>query len=86
MKEKHIDKGKYTVKVYHRYLPKQLRDGLPMAQAVKNLSRNAVDLGLIPVGKIPWRRTWQPSPTLLPGEFMDREPAGQLRDTQENYM
>ena len=26
--------------------------------------------GLIPwVGKIPWRRKWQPTPVFLPGEF-----------------
>ena len=24
------------------------------------------------VGKIPWRRAWQPTPALLPGEPMDR--------------
>jgi len=25
------------------------------------------------VGKIPWRRKWQPPPVFLPGESMDRE-------------
>jgi len=25
------------------------------------------------VGKIPWRRKWQPTPVFLPGEGMDRE-------------
>ena len=31
---------------------------------------NAGDLGLIPgLGKIPWRRAWQPTPVFLPGEF-----------------
>ena len=25
------------------------------------------------VGKIPWRRTWQPTPVSLPGESRDRE-------------
>ena len=24
------------------------------------------------VGKIPWRRVWQPTPVFLPGESMDR--------------
>ena len=24
------------------------------------------------VGKIPWRRKWQPTPVFLPGESMDR--------------
>ena len=28
---------------------------------------NAGDMGLI-VGKIPWRRAWQPTPVFLPGE------------------
>ena len=38
---------------------------------VKNLPANAGDRthGLNPwVGKIPWRRTWQPTPVSLPGE------------------
>ena len=43
---------------------------------VKNLSANAGDsrdVGLIPVfdpcvGKIPWRKAWQPTPVFLPGE------------------
>ena len=29
------------------------------------------------VGKIPWRREWQPTPVFLPGEFHEqRSPAG----------
>ena len=37
---------------------------------VKNLPGNAGDrLGLdLGVGKIPWRREWQPTPVFLPGE------------------
>ena len=40
---------------------------------VKNLPANAAerrDVGSIPglVGKIPWRKAWQPTPVLLPGE------------------
>ena len=38
---------------------------------VKNLPAKAGDmrLGFDPrVGKIPWRKTWQPTPVLLPGE------------------
>ena len=36
------------------------------------------DLGLIPsVGKIPWRKAWQPTPVFLPGESpWTEEPAG----------
>ena len=37
---------------------------------VKNLPANAGDVGSIPgVGKIPWRRAWQPSPVILSGKF-----------------
>ena len=31
------------------------------------------DLGSIPLGKIAWRRKWQPAPVFLPGESHDRE-------------
>jgi len=40
---------------------------------VKNSPANAGDprgAGLIlGVGKIPWRRAWQPTPVFMPGEF-----------------
>ena len=36
---------------------------------VKNLPVSAGGAGLIPVGKTPWRRTWQPSLVFLPREF-----------------
>ena len=47
--------------------------GFPGASAVKNPLANAGDAGSIPgwipgVGKIPWRRKWQPTPVFLPGE------------------
>ena len=38
---------------------------------IKNLPANVGDIGdmhLIPVGKIPQRRAWQPTPVFLPGE------------------
>ena len=42
---------------------------------VKNSPANAGDVkspGFDPwVGKIPWRRAWQPTPAFLPGEPMD---------------
>ena len=43
--------------------------GFPGGSVVKNLPANAGDAGSIPawVGKIPWRRTWQPTPIFLPG-------------------
>ena len=41
-----------------------------VAQMVKNLPANARKPGFNPwVGKIPWRRDWQPTPVFLPGEF-----------------
>ena len=40
-----------------------------MAQMVKYLPVMQEILGFNPwVGKIPWRRKWQPSPALLPGK------------------
>ena len=36
----------------------------------KNLFANAGDPGFDPrIGKIPWRRQWQPTPVFLPREF-----------------
>ena len=45
--------------------------GLPGGSVVKNLvcsAEVAGDAGSIPVGKIPWRRAWQPAPVFLSGE------------------
>ena len=37
--------------------------------STRNPPANAGDLGSIPgVGKIPWRRKWQPTPVSLPGQ------------------
>ena len=36
---------------------------------VKNPHVNTGDRFYLWVGKIPWRRTWQPTPLFLPGEF-----------------
>ena len=42
----------------------------PVTQMVKKSACNAGDLGLISeVGKIPWRREWQPTPVFFPAEF-----------------
>ena len=44
-----------------------------VALVLKNPPVNAGDVrdeGLIPgLGRFPWRRTWQPTPVFLPGEF-----------------
>jgi len=48
-----------------------------MALVVKNLCASAGDIRdrFDPwVGKIPWRRAWQPTPGFLPGESPDRGP------------
>ena len=44
---------------------------------------NTGDVGLIPgsdpwVGKIPWRRKWQPTPVFSPGKFHGQEEPGGL--------
>ena len=40
-----------------------------VAQMVKASAYNVGDPGVIPgIGKIPWRRKWQPTPVFLPGE------------------
>ena len=42
------------------------KEGFPGVPVVKNLPAKA---GEDPwVGKLPWRRVWQPSPAFLPGE------------------
>ena len=42
----------------------------PGGSDVKEFACNAGDLGSIPgLGRFPWRRTWQPPPVFLPGEF-----------------
>ena len=61
--------------------------GFPGSMVVKNLPANAGDkrCGFDPwVGKIPWRRAWQPTPVLLPEEslkksLMGYSPRGQKR-------
>ena len=43
-----------------------------MALELKNMTANSGDMRcrLIPqVGKIPWRRKWQPTPVFMPGEY-----------------
>ena len=55
--------------------PKQR--GFPGGTVVKNPPANAGDTrrcGSNPwIGKIPWRRTWQPTPVFFPREYKDRK-------------
>ena len=54
----------------------------PGGTAVKESACNAGDWGSIPwVGKIPWRRNWQPTPVFLPRESPWTEEAGRLQPT-----
>ena len=61
------------IHIYHVYLWASL-----VAQMVKNLPAMQ---GQIPgsglwVRKIPWRREWQPTPVVLPGEFYGQRSLG----------
>ena len=60
-----------------------LSRGFPGRSDSKESTCNTGDLGSIPgfdswVGKIPWRRAWQPTPVLLPGESPWTEETGGL--------
>ena len=58
------------------------RYGFPSSSAGKESAYNAGDLGSIPgLGKIPWRRSWQPIPVFLPGESPWTEEPGGLPST-----
>ena len=52
-----------TFKDFEKFHP------FPASSNGKESACNAGDLGLIPgVRKIPWRKTWQPTPVFLPGK------------------
>ena len=55
--------------------------GFPGTSASKESANNAGDLaGFDPlVGKILWRKAWQPTPVFLPGESPWTEDPGELR-------
>ena len=56
-------------RTYYLQQVKRLPGGFPDGSEVKASAWNAGDLGLIPgSGRSPWRRKWQPTPVLLPGE------------------
>ena len=51
--------------------------GFPGGSEGKASACNVGDVGSIPrVGKIPWRRKWQPTPLLLPGKFHGQRSLG----------
>ena len=54
--------------------------GFPGSSAGKESTCSAGDPGLVSwVGKIPWRRAWQPTPEFLPGESSQTEKPGMLQ-------
>ena len=54
--------------------------GFPGGSYGKEAACNVGDPGSIPgVGKIPWRRSWQPTPVFLPGESLWTEEPGGLQ-------
>ena len=61
----------------HYFLVEQIQ-GLSGGSAGKESASIAGDLGSKPwIGKIPWRRAWQPTPVFLPGESLwTEEPGG----------
>jgi len=52
-----------------------------VAQLVKNPPAMQENLFSPWVGKIPWRRAWQPTPIFLPGEYPWTEESGGLQST-----
>ena len=46
--------------------------GLPGGSDSEESACRSGDPGSTPVGKIPWRRAWQPTPVFLPGEFREK--------------
>ena len=54
-------------------LPTPIFLGFPGGSVSKESALQCRRPGFDPwVGKIPWRRAWQPTPVFLPGESMDR--------------
>ena len=55
-------------------------EGFPGGSVGKESTCNAGDSGLDPwVGKIPWKRAWQPIPVFLPGESPWTEESGGMQ-------
>ena len=59
---------------------KSLCAGFPGGAVVRKPPANVLDAGSIPgLGKIPWRRKWQPIPVFLPGKIPWTEESGGLQ-------
>ena len=54
--------------------------GFPGGAMIENLPANAGDIREMqvrsPVGKIPWRKEWPPTPVFLPGKFHGQKSLG----------
>ena len=54
------------------------KNGFLFGSDSKESTCNVGGLGSVPgMGKIPWRRKWQPTPVFLPGEFHEQRGAWQ---------
>ena len=63
------------------YFPLERHFCLPGGSLGKESICNVADVALIDcwVGKIPWRRAWQPTPVFLPGKSQGQEELGGLQ-------
>ena len=72
----------YATEAYQFTLNYEVSRASQVALVVKNPSVNAKDMRCRfshRVGKIPWRRAWQPTPVFLPGESPWTEEPGGLQ-------
>ena len=74
---------------FHYEIPRCHHTGFPHSSVVKESACNARRPGFDSwVGKIPWRKKWQPTPGFLPRESPWTEDAGRLQSmgSQESDM
>ena len=65
----YVSKASLNTKIKLRYLKKtMIKEASLVTQRVRNLQCGKPRFDPW-VGKIPWRRDWQPTPVFLPGEF-----------------
>ena len=73
---KHKNTTFFEITILKRYLHPHVHAGLPGGTSGREPTcqcRQHKRRGFNPwLGKIPWRRAWQPTPVFLPGESMDR--------------
>ena len=72
----------YTLPAHtHTHTHTPIYTGLLSGLAVKNLSakQEPQEMHILSLGKIPWRRAWQPIPVFFPGESPWTEEPGGLQ-------